>query len=121
MNRDNFFKDLEFYDIRGIKDPLYRRLRTFIDNPKFRPEVVKEGSVAASSLCMWVRAVYDYCLVVRTLEPKRKQLKSAEEELKKVCIRMYSKCSNKSYRRCVFACTVNGLVRATEGVYSHAQ
>ena len=85
LNKDNFFKDLEFYDVRGIPDSLYRRLRTFINNPKFYPEVVKDGSAAASSLCMWVRAVYDYCLVVRALEPKRQQLKLAEEELQKVC------------------------------------
>ena len=45
-----------------------------------------EGSVAASSLCMWVRAVYDYCLVVRALEPKRQQLRLAEEQLQKVKI-----------------------------------
>ena len=84
LNRSNFFKDLEFYDMKSMSDSTFRGLKVFYDNPKFRPEIVQEGSVAARSLCLWVRAVYEFCLVYRALEPKRQQLARAEEELEKV-------------------------------------
>ena len=70
--------------MKGISDSMFRGLQRFYDNPKFRPEVVQEGSVAAKSLCLWVRAVYEFCLVYRALEPKRQQLAKAEAELEKV-------------------------------------
>ena len=84
LNRSNFFKDLEFYNMKNMPDSIFRGLKVFYDNPKFRAEVVQEGSVAAKSLCLWVRAVYDFCLVYRALEPKRQQLAKAEQELEKV-------------------------------------
>ncbi|EDO49397.1 predicted protein, partial [Nematostella vectensis] len=84
LNRENFFKDLEFYDIKNMPDSIFLKLETFYKNPVFRPEIVRAGSVAAGSLCMWVRAVYDYCVVYRALAPKQRQLKSAEAELEKV-------------------------------------
>ncbi|XP_029192398.2 LOW QUALITY PROTEIN: dynein heavy chain domain-containing protein 1-like [Acropora millepora] len=83
LNRLNFFKDLEFYNMKNIPDSIFNGLQLFYDDPKFRPEVVQEGSVAAKSLCMWVRAVYEFCLVYRALEPKRLQLAKAEAELEK--------------------------------------
>ena len=86
LNRSNFFKDLEFYNMKDMSDSMFRGLERFYDNPKFRPEVVQEGSVAAKSLCLWVRAVYEFCLVYRALEPKRQQLAKAEAELEKVML-----------------------------------
>ena len=84
LNRSNFFKDLEFYNMKEIPETMFRGLRRFYDDPKFRPDIVQEGSMAARSLCMWVRAVYEFCLVYRALEPKRMQLAKAEAELEKV-------------------------------------
>lgn len=67
-----------------MPDSIFNNLKGFYDNPKFQPMVVKEGSIAACSLCQWVRAVYEYCTVYRFLEPKRQQLRQAEDELQKV-------------------------------------
>ena len=67
-----------------MPDGIFNNLKGFYDNPKFQPMVVKEGSIAACSLCQWVRAVYEYCTVYRFLEPKRQQLRQAEDELQKV-------------------------------------
>ena len=69
-----------------MPDSIFRALKRFYDNPSFRGEVVQEGSMAARSLCMWVRAVYEFCLVYRALEPKRQQLQKAEQELEKVML-----------------------------------
>lgn len=84
LNRNNFFKDLEFYNMTGMRDAIFNALKGFYDNPSFRPDIVKDGSVAARSLCLWVRAVYEFCLVHRSLQPKRQQLQRAEQELEKV-------------------------------------
>lgn len=70
--------------MKGIPDSMFKGLQRFYDDPKFLPEVVQEGSMAAKSLCLWVRAVYEFCLVYRALEPKRLQLTKAEAELEKV-------------------------------------
>lgn len=84
FNRDNFFKDLEFYDVQGMSDGMFRKLKVFCDHALFKPETVKDGSAAAASLCMWVRAVYDYAVVYRALKPKRKLIQKAEKELEQV-------------------------------------
>lgn len=68
----------------NMPDSIFNGLRRFYDNPSFRADVVQGGSMAARSLCMWVRAVYEFCLVHRALEPKRQQLQRAEQELEKV-------------------------------------
>lgn len=84
LNRENFFKDLEFYNMKDMPDRMFRRLEEYYNNPTFRPRIVKAGSAAAGSLCMWARAVYEYCVVFRALKPKRMQLKKAEESLNEV-------------------------------------
>ena len=84
LNRNNFYKDLEFYNMTGMPDAIFDALRGFYDNPSFRADIVKDGSMAARSLCLWVRAVYEFCSVHRALEPKRQQLQRAEQELEKV-------------------------------------
>lgn len=86
FTRDNFFKDLEFYDIKGMTDGMFRRLKVFCDHALFKPETVKDGSTAAASLCMWVRAVYDYAVVYRALKPKRRQIQEAEKGLEQVSV-----------------------------------
>ena len=72
--------------MKDMSDSMFRGLQRFYDNPKFRPEVVQYVSFAAKSLCQWVRAVYEFCLVYRALEPKRQQLAKAEAELEKVML-----------------------------------
>ena len=84
LNRNNFFKDLEFYNMTGMPDSIFNALKGFYDNPLFIADIVKDGSVAARSLCLWVRAVFEFCMVHRALEPKRQQLQRAEQELEKV-------------------------------------
>ena len=84
LNKNNFFKDLEFYNMTGMPDSIFNALKGFYDNPLFIADIVKDGSVAARSLCLWVRAVYEFCMVHRALEPKRQQLQRAEQELEKV-------------------------------------
>lgn len=48
-----------------------KKLKKYIENPKFVPEIVEKTSKACKSMCLWVRAMYLYAEVVKTVEPKR--------------------------------------------------
>ncbi|CAB0012140.1 unnamed protein product [Nesidiocoris tenuis] len=69
----NFLKKLQDYDKNHISDVLLKKMKAFIDNPDFVPEVVATQSKACKSLCMWVRAIDSYAKVYRVVEPKRKK------------------------------------------------
>ncbi|XP_070535810.1 dynein axonemal heavy chain 6-like isoform X2 [Ptychodera flava] len=77
----NFLKRLVEYDKDNIPESVLRKLKKYIDNPKFVPEIVEKTSKACKSMCMWVRAMDLYARVFRTVEPKRQKLAAAEAEL----------------------------------------
>ena len=85
FSREDFIKDLEFFDMKAISEKIFRRLKDYIDNPEFVPEVVKEGSLAAMSICVWIRAVYNFCLVFREYFPKQQRVIEAKKILDEVC------------------------------------
>nr|XP_054751474.1 dynein axonemal heavy chain 6-like isoform X1 [Lytechinus pictus]XP_054751475.1 dynein axonemal heavy chain 6-like isoform X1 [Lytechinus pictus] len=76
-----FLKKLMEYDKENIADSLLRKLKKYIENPKFVPEVVEKTSKACKSMCMWVRAMDLYAKVFKTVEPKKQKLAEAESEL----------------------------------------
>ena len=67
-----FLESLETYDKENIPDKTIKQLQKYINNPDFVPEKVKKVSTAATSLCMWVRAMDVYNRVAKNVEPKRK-------------------------------------------------
>ncbi|XP_050398729.1 dynein axonemal heavy chain 6 [Patella vulgata] len=77
----NFLKKLYEYDKDNIPEGMLKKLKKYIDNPKFIPEAVEKVSKACKSMCMWVRAMDLYAHVFRTVEPKRQRLAAAENEL----------------------------------------
>ncbi|XP_038058161.1 dynein heavy chain 6, axonemal-like isoform X2 [Patiria miniata] len=81
LSDPNFLKRLMDYDKDNVPDSYLKKLKKYIENPKFVPEVVEKTSKACKSMCMWVRAVDLYSKVFRTVEPKKKKLKEAEDEL----------------------------------------
>lgn len=48
----------------------------------FQPEIIGRVSLAAKSLCMWVRAMDVYGRIYRVVEPKRQRLLAATSQLK---------------------------------------
>lgn len=48
----------------------------------FEPETMKRKSNAAAGLCSWVINIVKYFDVIQTIEPKRKALEQANEQLK---------------------------------------
>jgi dynein heavy chain len=69
------------YDKDNVSDAVLKRIRRYIENPKFIPDEVAKVSRACCSLCMWVRAIDYYAKIFKTIEPKRIKLLQAESEL----------------------------------------
>ena len=84
LMRENFFQDLVFYDKDKISDDLFRKLEKFSQSAESSPEFLLEISKAASSLSVWIRAVYNYCNVLHTFKPKQEEMKEAEKRLNQV-------------------------------------
>lgn len=91
--KDNFFQELEFYDKDNIPDDIYEELALFYYNPTFEPHVIMQTSQAATCLCKWVRAVYQYAQICRTMKPRIQELLDAQQALNKVMI------ANNLYKR----------------------
>ncbi|XP_058967936.2 dynein axonemal heavy chain 6 [Pocillopora verrucosa] len=76
-----FLTRLMEYNKDNIPDSTLKKLKKYIDNPKFTPENVEKVSKACRSMVMWVRAMDLYARVFRTVEPKKKRLAAAQVEL----------------------------------------
>ena len=76
-----FMQKLMDFDKDNIPEPVSKRVRRYIDNPKFIPDEVGKVSRIGASLCMWVRAIDLYAKIFKSIEPKRIRLLQAESEL----------------------------------------
>ena len=82
--KDNFFQDLLFYDKDSISDALFAKIEKFCTSSGSDPEKLIPVSKAASSISVWVRAIYDYCCCMRKIRPSQLKLTDSEMELTKV-------------------------------------
>ncbi len=82
--RDNFFQELLFYDKDDVPENIYKKLKKYYDDSETTAESLLLISHAASSLSTWIRAVYEYCNTLRSLDPKKRELKEAEQNLNHV-------------------------------------
>ncbi|XP_010014835.1 PREDICTED: dynein heavy chain 1, axonemal, partial [Nestor notabilis] len=74
---DNLFK----YDKDNIPDSVIKAIQPYIDNQEFQPAAIAKVSKACTSICQWVRAMHKYHFVAKVVEPKRRALQEAEEDL----------------------------------------
>merc|ERR1719201_1100563 len=93
MNDNNFLQSLKNYDkdALALNVKLTAKLQKYIKRDDFRPDKVKSVSNAATSLCLWVRAMDVYARVARSIEPKKEKLKSAEATLAEAESKLASK------------------------------
>jgi len=61
----NFLPSLKNFDKDNIDAKIIDKIRVFLQNPDFAPEVVKKASKAAFGLCCWVRAMESYDRVAK--------------------------------------------------------
>ena len=69
---------LENYDKDNINPIIIQKIQTYLENPNFNPEIIKNASNAAEGICKWVIAICKYDIVYKEIQPKRDALKSAE-------------------------------------------
>lgn len=73
LGDSNFLKKLQEYDKDHIPDITLRKLKAYIDNKDFVPDVVATQSKVCKSICLWVRAIDMYSKVYKIVEPKKKR------------------------------------------------
>ncbi|KAI9197259.1 dynein heavy chain and region D6 of dynein motor-domain-containing protein [Polychytrium aggregatum] len=78
-----FIKQLVNFDKDNISDKILKKISQYCAEETFQPEVVGRVSGASKSLCMWVRAMETYGVIVRQVAPKREKLRVAQETLEK--------------------------------------
>jgi dynein heavy chain, axonemal len=81
MGDSKFLDNLKEYDKDALTNDtkLTAKMKKYLDKPEFQPDVVKKVSKAATSLCMWVRAMDVYGRVAREIGPKKLALAEAEK------------------------------------------
>ena len=82
LDDSNFINSLKEFDRDNIPDKVLRKIAKYTENPEFIPEKVNSVSGAASSLCMWVRAMELYGQIFRVVQPKRERYNQAMSQLK---------------------------------------
>ncbi|XP_013412698.1 dynein heavy chain 2, axonemal [Lingula anatina] len=78
----NFIKQLMNFDKDNITDRVLKKIGQYVAQPDFMPEIIGRVSLAAKSLCMWVRAMEVYGRIYRVVEPKKQRLNAAMSTLK---------------------------------------
>ncbi|KAJ3118419.1 Dynein heavy chain 7, axonemal [Phlyctochytrium bullatum] len=77
-----FLESLKTFDKDDIPAHVIKKIRTtYIPNPEFKPEKVRNASSAAEGLCNWIIAMESYDRVAKVVAPKQIALAHAEEEL----------------------------------------
>ncbi|CAH2077132.1 unnamed protein product, partial [Iphiclides podalirius] len=80
---DQYFLDrLRDFDKDNISDKTLKKIGTYTAKPDFEPEIVGTVSLAAKSLCLWVRAIEKYGKVYKIVKPKKERLEEALESLR---------------------------------------
>ena len=77
----NFIKQLVNYDKDNMTDRILKKIGTYCAQSDFQPEIIGRVSLAAKSLCMWVRAMEVYGRIYRVVEPKKQRLAQATSQL----------------------------------------
>ncbi|KAL8435730.1 hypothetical protein ACSSS7_002267 [Eimeria intestinalis] len=74
-------EDLLKYDKDNVPESIIATISPYIDRTDFDPKAIRKASVACEAICMWVRAMFKYYNVAKTVAPKRVKLQQAEAEL----------------------------------------
>ncbi|KAJ8721187.1 hypothetical protein PYW07_001962 [Mythimna separata] len=80
---DQYFLDrLRDFDKDNITDKILKKIGTYTVKPDFDPDIVGTVSLAAKSLCLWVRAMEKYGKIYKIVKPKKERLEEALESLR---------------------------------------
>jgi dynein heavy chain, axonemal len=76
-----FLDSLFTYDKENIPDAIIQKIEPFINSDKFTAAAISQVSKACTSICLWVRAMYKFHFVNKSVAPKREAQRIAFEEL----------------------------------------
>ena len=91
LMESDFLQSLRDYDKDNIPPAVITKIRPYVQNPDFDPELIKKASTAAYGLCCWVRAMEAYDRVAKHVGPKKIKLAEAEGELAEVMAKLKTK------------------------------
>ena len=80
-NYKKMLDQLENYDKENIDPAIIEKIKPYLADPNFEPEVIRGASEAAEGLCKWVRAIVKFDEVYREITPKREALAAAQEKV----------------------------------------
>lgn len=72
----------EKIDSQQIPAYNFKAIRPIINNEEFTPDIIRSKSAAAAGICDWVNNITLYYDVVESVEPKRKAVREAQEQLR---------------------------------------
>lgn len=78
---DQFLESLLHFK-KNLLTKAIEAVQSYLDDPHFNQDYIKNKSVAAAGLCSWVINIVQYYKVFREVEPKRLALEAANAELK---------------------------------------
>ncbi|XP_009072064.1 PREDICTED: dynein heavy chain 9, axonemal-like, partial [Acanthisitta chloris] len=78
---DAFLDSLVKFNKENIHENCLKALQPYLEDPKFKPELVATKSYAAAGLCSWVLNIVRFHQVYCEVEPKRQALSRANAEL----------------------------------------
>lgn len=78
---DQFLNDLIYYDKENMNPDVVKAAKEYCKDPEFSPEKILSKSIAAAGLCAWVINILKFYDVFVVVEPKRKALARANQEL----------------------------------------
>lgn len=78
---DQFLYDLINYDKENIHPDILKAIQPYLADPEFMPEKIFAKSAAASGLCAWVINIIRFYDVYLVVEPKKRALVKASEDL----------------------------------------
>ena len=73
--------NLKNFDKEHIPDAVIQKIKPYIENDQFDPNIIVGKSKVCAGLCMWVHAMYKYHFINLEVQPLRIEQKKAETEL----------------------------------------
>ena len=74
---------LKNFDKSKLDDALLNKMKKYVNDPKYTPEVMANVSSACVGMCKWVHAMFIYGNVSKEVAPKQAKLDAARASLKK--------------------------------------
>ncbi|KAF8823129.1 dynein heavy chain family protein [Cardiosporidium cionae] len=101
LGNSRFLSSLFDFDKDNIQPDVLLQIEPYENDPDFDPEIIKKASVAATGLCKWVLAIIRYHRIFIKINPKRKALVVAQQELDKATKALTAKKDELSVTECL--------------------